>query len=322
MSKQPNQPTPERQPSPADRALLEAIARLPAADGPPKALDEAILAASRQALKRQPLARMRPWLSLAAAVFVVFFATNLIQQESARQSAESERISVPAAVQSEPDAVTAETQDASAGSAAEETRPMAPAAPTPSEIPVRAKINDQPAPADAEAALRSSAAPEPQPAPASKPAKRAPAAAPETAIPRPRAFPADDAPVPTRPAAPPAPPTLAPAPEPAPAPASGLVPSPAPARERADRRSTADAIGAASAAGASAGHDKAASVSLDAADSRPGARAVAERWFERIREQLRNGEPERAKALLSQFRSRFPDTPLPADLRTLEEAPR
>ncbi len=43
-----------------------------------------------------------------------------------------------------------------------------------------------------------------------------------------------------------------------------------------------------------------------------------EAWLERIRDLLRQGEVDAAKASLAEFRRRHPDTALPPDLRKLE----
>lgn len=299
MSTQSQHPSTDGKRSSADQAVLDAIARLPTPSGPPEAVDEAILAASRRAVKGRPLAKLKPWLSIAAGVFVVFFAANLLQRESAKESAQSERISLPATPRS--DADNAEV-NAPAAMVAEEAATTA----TPAEPPIPAKKADQSPPAAA--ALRSAPEPEPQQA-APAASKPAPVAAPAAPARRPQTFPADDGPAPAQSAPPAAPATLAPA------------PSPSPARERANPRSAAGAVGAASAAAGPGERSKAAPVA-ELGEPEAGLRSEAERWFERIREQQRNGEPAQARALLKQFRSRYPDLPLPADLRALEEDPR
>ena len=43
-----------------------------------------------------------------------------------------------------------------------------------------------------------------------------------------------------------------------------------------------------------------------------------EAWLERIRDLLRQGEVDAAKASLGEFRRRHPDAALPPDLRKLE----
>ncbi len=73
-------------PQEPELALLQAIAHLPAEAGPPAHLDAAILNAAQRAVRVRPLARIRPWLSVAAAVFVAFFAVNLLQLESPNDS--------------------------------------------------------------------------------------------------------------------------------------------------------------------------------------------------------------------------------------------
>lgn len=45
---------------------------------------------------------------------------------------------------------------------------------------------------------------------------------------------------------------------------------------------------------------------------------VRDAWLQRIGELLQQGRSEDAKASLAEFRRRYPDAPLPPDLRALE----
>lgn len=309
-----NPQSPEREELPArDRRWVEAL-RARAAEGPPPALDAAVLAAARTAVGAKDAALTGPtgrgggaprWLAAVAGVMVVLSAGVLVRQV-AQETAPKQEPDFPAtapvaapsprsAAEERGDAVLRATREAEGlpTGASVEAEPAVGAnvadavgapAPAPGSAPMAAQ-------AKAERTMRAQAM-EALPPPES-PVFRQVAPAPEPMAPPAPALPAADfAPSLARPLA-----------ESAPAPAAFSAPAPEPGAAaksaRAERSEQAEAELA-----------TAASAEQDAGLPEPD--VLAE-----IRRRLAAGERDAARDLLQDWRERHPEVVLPAELAAL-----
>ena len=334
-----------------DQALLAAIAELPAELGPPAHLDAAILAASKRALRVRPMERWRPWLSVAAAVFVAFFAANLLQRESPKDSinaVQREQATAPlqdATILQEA-AVEPSDDDAADSLGASKFDSLQRAEPAVADSPAAAAAAASPRPGkilgQSEPSTQGTAALRVEPA-MEEPAKAEKAARPEpfpaengqrerrqgrrttideesAQLNRLQSAPTESALAPIRPAAPPAPP-----PVPLAAPPRAAAPGAPPAISKQAAEASEPAASAAvrsmpsSAPSAASGRAPTATVAPARAKT---AEAKAVRtlthWYAEIRQLAASGKREQAKALLAQLRHAYPRAELPEDLRDLE----
>lgn len=311
-----NPQSPEREELPArDRRWVEAL-RGHAPDGPPPALDAAVLAAARTAIGAKAAAPTGRgggapgWLAAVAGVMVVLSAGVLVRQVAQETAPKSEpgfpaspSVAAPSprsAAEERADAVRRATREAEglpawetveAEPPAEANAADAAAAPAPEAAPIAAQ-------ARAERAMRAQAAEAsptaPPPPPPEPPALRqmAPAAEP-IAPPAP--------PAPAQPAADFAPSRARPLAESAPAPAAFSDPAPIAAAKSAlaERREQAEAGLAAASAEQEAGL--------------PEPDVLAE-----VRRLLAAGDRDAARDLLRAWRERHPAVVLPAELAAAE----
>jgi resuscitation-promoting factor RpfA len=328
----------DREPlSPEERDLARRLSQLGGHVAPPGSLDTKILAAARDAVQGRPR-RARPrWpfgigiaASLAIAMGVAWQLRPLPESEVLpvpSETAPAARMMEPAA----PSAAPAQAVEDAAAPAAREADAMPPD--TPAEAP---------------AAALEIAAP-----PVERVQRAPPPAEPPLALDAPAAAPApspDIGPTPAR-AMPPPPPPAAPAPRASPAPAAAMS---APAAQEAaaakagteEHERRAQATSAASMRAAGARPDDTALDRITATGSRirhaepvaadrldeyldepldeqppvsfasPQARDA---WLQRIRELVDEGERDAARASLREFRRRYPQHPVPADLKALLE---
>lgn len=346
------------EPQGPDQALLQAIANLPAEAGPPAHLDAAILNAAQRAVRVRPLARIRPWLSVAAAVFVTFFAANLLQRESPDDSIDQiQQQPAPSAASKEMEAsddrmrqtnsqlseeitaagaldtasaesaaaTVADTPAAAAQSAPMKARREAPAAPKPAAL--KSELTS-PAPLDQGIGSR------PDPFPAAVQARKnasEEAKTDQTGVRRDQ-LPESETVVNPRRMKPVA---RVPAPASAPAPAPPVAqpmraptPPPAPPKiAKEARRAVAGdaAVGRATTAPESSSAESAAGM-MPSTLAPQRAKSTADQgpgrpqsdWIAQLRELLAAGDAERAKAVLAEFRKIYPQAELPRDLRSLE----
>ena len=291
-----------------ERALAAALPRPPGRSEPDAALDARILAAAHAAAQTPPMtrARMSRWtlpLGLAASLCLAVGLAWRIQLEAPAQQAAQRSHPAPPAVATAP--ASAE-QGSDAASQAKAAPPAAATTPPPAAAkPAAGPRPTVPSPR----AVMPAASSEPrqtsdmQPATAVAPPPPAPVAAP--------------APLP--PAPPPAEPAMA-APQAAPAMAQDAAPAPAPAAPRplaAMPAQTAKARSGAAAARASVVMEADAPLE-DVPPATANAPGVRDAWLQRISELQRQGRLDDARASLAEFRRRYPDAPLPPDLRALD----
>ena len=282
--------------SPEERALAERVARLGPHGEPSPALDARILAAAHAATgmpaqTRRPTRRWPVVLGIAASLtLAVGIAWQLrpLQEtatydEAASATAAQPGMAVSSAESAAADTVAAERQQADAAS-----HPDAAA---------------EPARAPAVESRRASAK--------ARPAPRAfiPAAAPQ----EPQVV-FDEAVAPVESAMPAPPPAASGVQAPPPAAPAAKTTS-AESRSQAVQRNSVDAAAAASRQDAFAEDAAAEDVPPATADSPE----VRDAWLQRIRELAMTGYADDARASLREFVRRYPDHPLPDDLRTLLE---
>ena len=309
--------------SATDQKLLKAIADLPAVAEPPEALDQAILQAARQATRKPLIRQLRPWLSVAAAVFVVFFAGNLLMHDRAGESARSEQGFQPVILHGPEEPTAPPAADS-------QLAPQATGAASPGESVTESRQDNAPARAAAPKILPKAA----QAGPAqSAPEPEAPAEQPELGRSRPQAFPADAAAPSERRLMPSEPKPLADRAvimsDEAAADDAGLI------AERSKDGYAADNVPAIASpaspvqTGPSSSASSAAGAGIvQGADRRrlpaaPGAhresdQSSPESWFERLRALQQSGHRAEARALYDQFRVQYPDAHIPDDLAWLE----
>lgn len=311
-----NPQSPEREELPArDRRWVEAL-RARAPEGPPPALDAAVLAAARTAVGAKAAALTGPtgrgggaprWLAAVAGVMVVLSAGVLVRQV-AQETAPKQEPDFPA---------TAPVAAPSARSAAEERGDAVLRATREAEgLPAWETVEAEPAVGANVTDAAATPTPEPAPMAAQAKAERAmPAQAMEAAPMAPPPPPAESpvlqqmAPA-SEPVAPPAPPAPArpaadslvrPLAESAPAAFSALAPEPGAAAKSAQAERSEQA---------EAGLAAAASAEQDAGLPEP--EVLAE-----VRRRLGAGDRDAARDLLQDWRERHPEVVLPAELAAL-----
>ncbi|TDK26013.1 hypothetical protein E2F46_05270 [Luteimonas aestuarii] len=320
----------DREPlTPEERDLAQRLSRLGGHAEPPAALDAKILAAARNAARPSLHRKRARWplgmgmaASLALAVGVAWQLRPLPETEVMQAPSETASAAM----------MDHETPPARTADFSREVEQAA--APAPDAEPQVAVTPAEPAPPDA-------------PTPLSSLQQAPPPAADEALQEEPPAALLFDAPSPPPPPAPPAPPAAAPAaPASAPAGAAAEAADAAAAKVRAqeqERRtarseSTSDTMRAAGARPDRAGETITATGSRvrqaqpalperadeyidEPLDDRPPASfATAEArdaWLQRIRELVAEGELDAARASLKEFRRRYPQHSLPADLKAL-----
>lgn len=274
--------------TPEERALAQQLARLGPHAEPSPALDAAVLAAAHAAAPARTTRRRWPFAlgiaaSLALAVGIAWQLRPLpeaaVYDEAASADGGDLSVAAPAA-----------GADAAAAPAAARDAVAAP--PPPEEPP---------------------AAPEPEPASAPKSVAPAPPTRQAVVAQRVQASP----PLPTQASDVAATGVAAPAPAPPPPPRAAPAPE------------SAGTLGASASAGARAAppatiRDAAGNAAEDAfVEDVPPATAdspqVREAWLQRIRELARGGDTGAARASLDEFMHRYPDHPVPDDLRALIE---
>lgn len=271
-----------------------------ARDEPPRALDEAILAAARRELETRPAPLVAPtarrhWtVPVAAAAVIVLSAIVTLQIQREQPDPES---AVP------PPALPAPLKD------------DAPAASRPAEVVVEEKVVAKPRAAERRKAREPSLESRSVPKPAQAPAAARPPSAPvvESAQSKPPSVPGTFAPDPPR-AAPPA------AAEPqlrSVAPAAKLAPKPAPrAAEAAGSAVGAMAPVAAERQAPESTRDRAQQrVERDAVAKRADESESPERTLEKIAALRREGRHKEADELYAEFRRRFPEYRIPEAMR-------
>lgn len=330
-----------------ERELAGRLARLSAADGPPSALDARILAAAAEATgarspgRAAPSAHRRPratrrWPVAAGAVATLALAVGLAWQLRPTPQSENDAFY----------SVADDTAARGAGPAAASAEPE----PVP-DMPAAASVADAAAPEAAEARKVAAPTPGAEDAAAAAPQRSSGAVAPtddgETSRARIQSAPfAEDPPIvfdAPAPAPTEAQPPAAPAPPPPPPPQAAPVVQGSRAPPRAaPERARQDAAGNASEAKAGGGarreadalevggsrvreqaeEDAPEQAAYDASiNDEPPATAdspdVQRAWLQRIRELAANGDVPGAKASLAEFRRRYPQHPVPDDLRSL-----
>lgn len=305
-----------------ERALAAQLRRLPPHGEPSADLDARILALARDAgaAPRRPAASpRRHWPAYASAAAICVLAAGLAWQLWPAHVQRDARLSAPDA------APAPETPAVSPAPPIEETPDESRAAPVPPPaaeiVPPAIEARREPSPQPPRPTPP--APPTPQPAIASTAEAAAPATASGTVSGN-----AAPAPVGTSATPPPPPPSIANAPAPpappAPAPAAD---SAAPAGAAAMANDAARSREAKSTAAVNAMRAKAApDVEIENGyDARPPATvqdaSVRNDWLKRIRELVANGDREGARASLQEYKSRYPDATIPADLQPLLASP-
>ena len=294
--------------SPEERALGERLARLAPHGEPSPALDARILAAAHAAATPSAQTRRpsRRWpMALGIAASLTLAVGIAWQLRPAQEAAIYDEAASATAVQAE--AAAAPQEPAAEAVAADQVRAGeaqpaldASAMQAPPSRSRRESDKALPAPRRAPQAERAQAPAPAPPAPAE----------PEVVFDDP---PAVDAAIPA-PAAPPAAATVR-----APAPAAKAI-SAEPRPQGAERNRTGTA--ATSAAGTAAGTTTQSREDAFAEDVPPATAdspEVREAWLQRIRELAQSGQAGDARASLEEFVHRYPDHPLPDDLRALLE---
>lgn len=275
--------------TPEERALAERLARLSPHGEPSPALDARILAAAHAAAttpqRQHPTRRWPLGLGIAASLtLAVGIAWQLRPlQEATTYDEAASATAVQAQVGAAADSAAAPAERAPADVAAPSRAPVS--------EPSREATNVRPAPRPVAPAAR---APAPEAPPQEEPAV---------------VFDAPTEPAPVATQAPPAPPAAAPVRAPvAPAPA-------AEAASAAERNSAATGVAATSRESAFAEDAADEDVPPATADSPE----VREAWLQRIRELATAGDTGDARASLREFIHRYPNHPVPDDLRNLLE---
>lgn len=287
--------------TPEERALAERVARLGAHGEPSPALDARILAAAHAAAGtpaqlRRPTRRWPIALGIAASLtLAVGIAWQLRpMQETATYDEAASATAVQAEMSASPAESAADTD------AAGQQQPDAASQPDPATEPARAPAVES---RRESAKVRSA------------PRAFIPAAAPPPPQEPPVVF--DEAVAPVESAMPAPPPAASGVQAPPPAAPAAKTTS-AESRGQAAQRNSVDA-----AAGAAAASRQDAFAEDAAAEDVPPATAdspeVRDAWLQRIRELARTGYTDDARASLREFVRRYPDHPLPDDLRTLLE---
>ena len=330
-------------PDPRDREL-EGAWRDASRDGPPRHLDDAILARAREAVSPRkeeppselwPLSHPRSWfmrwrVPLAVAATLVVSATvTLLVYDSGMEEPPPVVIDRPLRKAAPPPGLPA---PAGAAKEQEAAAPApvspAPAAPTVDTAKPSTDATKPPAPAQ----KREAPAGEPQRAQPEAPTMGAPASAESGRVVAPQPKRAEEALGASR-EAPAPPPVVTPAPSAAPAPPAAPAPSTAPVPEHAPAAAGAVAPTAPRAAPApmaapprpaaqGAPRDNAvlekrdeSSQAAPAARAKAAAFATPEAYVERIRELRRVGRDAEARELLDELHRRFPAFELPDDLK-------
>ena len=282
-----------------ERALAAQLRRLPPHGEPTSELDARILAMARTASggrRPAPWYRRLPGYASAAAVCVL--AAGLAWQLWPAHVQRSERTTTPASVPPPPKPVS----DVIPAPPKEIVMP--PAADSAAEATVAASAQDNEAPT-----ARAPQQPRPAPPRNEAPATPQPSTIPSTGeVSAYSTTPATVAPAAVAPApAPPAPPAPPPPPPPAP---------PAPAMEPA----ASVAVPAINAMRAQKTAD-----TEDGYDARPPATVqdanVRTDWLKRIRELMAQGDRTGARSSLQEYKTRYPDATIPADLQPLLAPP-
>jgi hypothetical protein len=295
---------------PEERALADRLARLGPHGEPSPALDARILAAARAELEPGPVRRPVRWPLALGVAASLMLAVGVAWQLRP----------MPEAVTYD-EATSAMVLEAPAtGSATED----APSAPVPAEPDVAPQF-DPPAPGavtDAPTRTAPSGTVPAAPAPAS--ARQARRAEPQVELQKPAVRPLPPSPEAPAAAAPasdsaaaadmalPAPPPPAPAAVRQEAPRPFAAPTPA--RERAANADAQHRKAAMSSAAAGASNE---SFAEDVPPATADSPAVRDAWLQRIRELQAAGRTDEARASLREFALRYPDDPLPDDLRPL-----
>ena len=291
--------SPEPSPLTAEeQALAERLARLGPRAEPSPALDARVLAAAHAAAQEPPASRLPPrrqrWPAIvglaASLVLAVGLAWRLRPEapRAPRESVAAFRMVVPPAPSAP--AATAATAAAPAPDAVPST-PIAPPQPS----------RDAGVAAQAHAAETKSSA-------ANSAAERAAPKVPDAMTP------VESPPPPAPPPAPEALRDVAPqARATAPAPPAA-VPAPAPTAQDSGLDDSANGADRASAFGDVQGKDEPADEVPPATVESP---AVRDAWLQRIRRLIDAGDIAGARASLREFQRRYPDYPLPEDLRAL-----
>lgn len=285
---------------------LDAAYREGATDGPPPEMDERIRAAARRAVAARPqsleaqaradarrswAARWRVPMSVAATVLVAVTLSYMVHEEETRKASVD---GVPASAPPTPaPAAPAEKAQEAPASPPAPPQPQLPAQrPAPAADAANTAARPEPVPFPAPAAPARGA---PEPAPAASRADESPAAGALSQDAVRQAAPAEAAAA--RIQAAPAPALrAAPAAAPPPAPAPAAQPAPL-ARERAFADRPAGRMEREAASGIAAQKARA-----------------PEAWLEDIRRLKAQGRAEDAAKELAEFRKRYPDFELPADL--------
>lgn len=338
-----------------ERALADRLAQVAPQGEPSGALDARILAAARASIDGHTVAarkRSRPrWPAIIAVAATLVLAAGIGWQlrpvdDLQVQYSEAPRASVPVA----PVAVVAPPVDEKQGPA----EPAKPAtAPAPKPEPMQAdKAEAESAAAADDMAGHTQRRPGPPPPPPEPPIvfdqpapMDTPAPAPASSAPKPSAFSP-----PPAPAAPPAPAEARPTPQAASALGAGTVVAPppphsAPQRERKQAEGEAAAPVQAAKPAAAVMQDRADSVDAAAEadtraldrievtgsridrfgdqplDDQPPASAdspqVRQAWLQRVRQLIVQGKLDDARDSLREYQRRYPQAPLPDDLRAL-----
>ena len=284
-------PTRQDRLDPAERALADALARGAGAQGPSPALDAAVLGAARAATARTAAGvgvparrhRRRPaWLRAGALAASVVLAVGVAWQLRPTFEAGDHAVEAGDGLGAAPAVASDGSAAAAAVSGARSGKRMQ----AREALPV---AFDEPAPMDApESATLDVPAPKPAPAPPAPPrAPAPPERAPQDARPAPRA--------------------------PAPAVRPAVAPSP-------ETRSAAPPIHAEDAAGLD-GHAGGEDWLDQPLDDTPPASVdsplVRDAWLARIRELVSAERYTEARESFAEFRRRYPDAELPADLLML-----
>lgn len=294
--------------SPDERALADRLARLGPQGEPSPALDARILAAAHAAASTPALAHRAPrrWpMALGIAASLTLAVGIAWQLRPAQEATVYDEAASAAATQGEtapvPQKPSAEI--AAADAAADQSSAVAVEAPPAADA--------SPAQMHGADSRRESSPRVSPPRPAQR--ARAPAPAPPTP-PEPEvvfddAAPNVDVPIPA-PAAPPAAPMRAPSPAPTAKALSGDT------RTQAAERNSAEAA-ASSTAASTATQSRDDAFAEDVPPATADSPEVREAWLQRIRELAEAGDTDDARASLQEFVRRYPNHPVPDDLRAL-----